>query len=58
MNVYITCMNNFLISNFLFFFWIYLKNFQVYILAVAFPKEKQFYNIYFLGHNLLFSCFH
>ena len=51
-------MDNFLLSSFLFFFWKYLKNLQVYILVLDLPKEKVLYNIQFLSHNLLFSFFH
>ena len=37
-------MDNFLLSNFLLFFQKYLKNLQVYILAVDLLKEKVLYN--------------
>ena len=38
-------MDNFVLSDFLFFFWTYLKNLQFYILVVYLPKEKVLYNI-------------
>ena len=37
-------MDNFLLSNFFLFFQKYLKNLQVYILAVDLLKEKVLYN--------------
>ena len=60
-------MDNFLLSNFIFSIWQYLKNLQVFILVVDLPKGKALYNIWFLNHNLnqrglenvsCYECFH
>ena len=49
-------MDNFLLSKILFFFWKYLKNLQVYVLVLDFPKETVLYNIQ--SNLMLILLFH